>query len=253
MSKERLDLLLVQHGVASSRSLAQKLIMAGVVLVNSQVVYKPSQTFDKNVVIKLKEKPRYVSRGGLKLEKALLEFGFEDLSGRICVDVGASTGGFTDCMLQHHAKKIYAIDVGYGQIHQSLRDCLKVVVIEKTNVRDINSFEDRISLVTIDVSFISLKTVLPIIQTWIDEREIDVIALVKPQFEAGRKVAAKGKGVIRDEDTRQEILADLIGFIQSIGITVNAHTDSPISGPKGNKEFLLYLTIPVSQPNSSRT
>lgn len=245
MTKERLDLLLVKQGLAVSRSLAQKLIMAGDVLVNSQVVYKPSQIFEGSVEIRLKEKPRFVSRGGLKLEKALQEFGLEDLSGKICVDVGASTGGFTDCMLQHHAQKVYAVDVGYGQIHQSLRNTQKVVVKEKTNVRDIKFIDDKISFVTIDVSFISLKTVLPVIQSWVNNIEIEVIALVKPQFEAGRKEAAKGKGVIRDEEIRMEILDDLIGFVQSIGIKVNGYTESPISGPKGNKEFLLYLKIPA--------
>ena len=247
MPKERLDILLVNHKLAESRSLAQKLIMAGDVLVNAQVVYKPSQTFDSSVEIRLKQKPRYVSRGGLKLEKALYEFNLKTLTGKICVDVGASTGGFTDCLLQHHAEKVFAVDVGYGQIHQSLRNSSKVVVMEKTNVREIQSFDEEVDFVTIDVSFISLKTVLPIIKSWVTNNDIQVIALVKPQFEAGRKEAAKGKGVIRSEETRLAILDDLIAYVKSIGINYMRYTESPILGPKGNKEFLLYLIIPAKQ------
>ena len=245
MPKERLDILMVSRNLAESRSLAQKLIMAGDVLVNDQVAYKPSQIFEGNVEIKLKEKPRYVSRGGLKLEKALLEFGLENLSGKICVDIGASTGGFTDCLLKHAAEKVYAVDVGYGQLHQSLRNSSKVVLMEKTNVRDIQSFPEDIALVTVDVSFISLKTVLPVIKSWIKEKDIQVIALVKPQFEAGRKEAAKGRGVIRSEETRLAIITDLIAFIKTQGIIYVSHIDSPILGPKGNKEFLLFMSIPA--------
>lgn len=247
MTKERLDILLVNHKIAESRSLAQKLIMAGDVLVNGQVVYKPSQAFDGSVVIRIKQKPRYVSRGGLKLEKALHEFGLENLSGQICVDVGASTGGFTDCLLQHQAEKVFAVDVGYGQIHQSLRNSSKVIIMEKTNVREIQSLPEQVALVTIDVSFISLKTVLPIIKSWVNDSDIQVIALAKPQFEAGRKEAAKGKGVIRSEEIRLAIIEDLIEYAKSIGINYQGYTDSPILGPKGNKEFLLYLVIPAKQ------
>jgi 23S rRNA (cytidine1920-2'-O)/16S rRNA (cytidine1409-2'-O)-methyltransferase len=245
MSKERLDILLVNKGLAESRTLAQKIIMAGDVLVNDQVAYKSSQTFENNVRIQLKQKPRFVSRGGLKLEKALIEFSLENLAGLVCVDVGASTGGFTDCLLQHHAEKVYAVDVGYGQIHQSLRNSLKVIIMEKTNIKNILSFPEKIDLVTIDVSFISLKTVFPIIKNWAKEDDIHVIALVKPQFEAGKKEAAKGKGVIRDEETRLAILEDMIAFVEKIGINYLGYTESPIFGPKGNKEFLLNLVIPV--------
>ena len=245
MTKERLDILLVNRGLTESRSLAQRIIMAGEVLVNEQVVYKPSQTFDPGVGIKLKQKPRFVSRGGFKLEKALQEFGIENLAGKVCVDVGASTGGFTDCLLQHHAEKVFAVDVGYGQIHQSLRNSSKVIVMEKTNVREIQSFPEQITFVTIDVSFISLKTVLPVIKTWIKNSDIQVIALVKPQFEAGRKEAAKGKGVIRSEEIRLSIIEGLIDFIKAIDINYIGYTESPILGPKGNKEFLLFLIIPA--------
>jgi 23S rRNA (cytidine1920-2'-O)/16S rRNA (cytidine1409-2'-O)-methyltransferase len=245
MVKKRLDIMLVTRGLAESRSLAQKLIMAGDVLVNEQVAYKSSQCFESSVEIKLKQKPRYVSRGGFKLEKALNVFGLENLAGKICVDVGTSTGGFTDCLLQHHAEKVFSVDVGYGQIHQSLRNSSRVVVMEKTNVRKIQSFNDDVDFVTIDVSFISLKTVLPVIKTWVTKKDIQVIALVKPQFEAGRKEAAKGKGVIRSEEVRLAIVTDIIENAKSIGINYNGFTESPITGPKGNKEFLLYLSIPA--------
>jgi 23S rRNA (cytidine1920-2'-O)/16S rRNA (cytidine1409-2'-O)-methyltransferase len=244
MSKERLDILLVNKGMVESRSLAQKIIMAGDVLVNEQVAYKPSQVFENSVEIRLKQKPRYVSRGGLKLEKALIEFSLENLIGKVCVDVGASTGGFTDCLLQHNAEKVFAVDVGYGQIHQSLRNSHKVVIMEKTNVKDIQAFPEKIDLITIDVSFISLKTVLPLVKNWVGKSNIQVLALVKPQFEAGRKVAAKGKGVIRSEETRLEILEDLITYIKKIGIIYLGFTESPILGPKGNKEFLINLVFP---------
>ena len=250
MGKERLDILMVNRNLAESRSLAQKLVMAGEVFVNDQLAYKPAQAVDSSAEIRLKQKPLYVSRGGLKLEKALIEFGLEDLSGKICVDVGASTGGFTDCLLKHNAEKVIAVDVGYGQIHQTLRDSKKVVVMEKTNVREIHSFEENISFVTIDVSFISLKTVLPVVKSWVRDNEIQVIALVKPQFEAGRKEAAKGKGVIRNEETRVAILNDIIAFTETQGIIYKAHADSPILGPKGNKEFLLFLEIPVVKPKN---
>jgi 23S rRNA (cytidine1920-2'-O)/16S rRNA (cytidine1409-2'-O)-methyltransferase len=247
MSKERLDILLVNKGLVESRTLAQKIIMAGDVLVNNQVAYKSSQSFEINVEIRLKQKPRFVSRGGLKLEKALIEFSLENLTGKVCVDVGASTGGFTDCLLQHDAEKVFAVDVGYGQIHQSLRNSRKVFIMEKTNVKDIQSFPEKIALVTIDVSFISLKTVLPIIKNWVENSDIQVIALVKPQFEAGRKEAAKGKGVIRNEETRLAILNDVIVYVKKSGINYLGYTESPVLGPKGNKEFLLNLIIPAKK------
>jgi len=248
MGKERLDILMVNRNLAESRSLAQKLVMAGEVLVNDQLAYKPAQAVDSTAEIRLKQKPLYVSRGGLKLEKALIEFGLVNLSGKICVDIGASTGGFTDCLIKHNAEKVFAVDVGYGQIHQTLRESKKVVLMEKTNVREINYFEEKIALVTIDVSFISLKTVLPVVKSWVRGNNIQVIALVKPQFEAGRKEAAKGKGVIRSEETRLSIINDLIAFTETQGIIYKAHTDSPILGPKGNKEFLLFMEIPALKP-----
>lgn len=241
MGKERIDVLLVNSGMAESRSHAQRLIMAGEVLANGQLVHKPSQIFSLETRIELKNKPRFVSRGGLKLEKALIDFGFFDLRGKICVDIGASTGGFTDCLLQHNAEKVYAVDVGYGQLHNSLRISNKVVSMERTNVRDLRCFPQHIDLVVIDASFISLKTILPVVNKWNYLINLDVIALVKPQFEAGKKEAAKGKGVIRNEEIHQRIIAEIVQFANESGYIFHKFVESPIQGPKGNKEFLIHL------------
>jgi 23S rRNA (cytidine1920-2'-O)/16S rRNA (cytidine1409-2'-O)-methyltransferase len=243
MKKERIDILLVNKGLVESRNLAQRLIMAGQVLANGQQVFKPSQTYVENTQLEIKEKPRYVSRGGYKLEKALEEFGFLDLSDKICVDVGASTGGFTDCLLQHGAKKVYAIDVGYGQLNDGLRNSNRVIVMERTNIKDVLGFPEPIDLVVIDASFISLKSILPVIKTWVFKEALDLIALVKPQFEAGREEAARGKGVIKSEMIRQRVIDEVIEFAQVLGFRHHQTTKSPIEGPKGNKEFLVYLDI----------
>jgi 23S rRNA (cytidine1920-2'-O)/16S rRNA (cytidine1409-2'-O)-methyltransferase len=243
MNKKRIDILMVERGVAESRSLAQRLIMAGEVLADGQLVFKASQTFPEDVQIKIKRKPRFVSRGGYKLERALIEFGFYDLTGKICVDVGASTGGFTDCLLQHGAERVYAVDVGYGQLHDSLRNSQKVVVMERTNVKNVEGFPEPIDLVVIDASFISLKIILPIIKKWDVENNLNLIALIKPQFEAGRKEAARGKGVIRSEKIRLRVIGEVIEFAQALGFIYHQTIESPIEGPKGNKEFLVYLEI----------
>lgn len=241
MKKERIDLLLVKNGIAESRSQAQKMIMAGEVTVNEQLVFKPSQLFSERSIIRLKEKPRFVSRGGYKLEAALMKFGLTRLEGKHCVDIGASTGGFTDCLLQYQAAKVYAVDVGYGQLHESLRKSAKVVVKERTNVKEIGNFPNSIDLVVIDVSFISLKSILPIVIGWERKKQLDVIALVKPQFEAGRKESAKGKGVIRNDEVRKRVLNEIIDFATRIGFNFKEWIESPIQGPKGNREYLIYL------------
>lgn len=241
MDKERIDLLLVELGLAESRSQAQRLIMAGEVLADGQPVYKSSQVFSKETNIQIKNKPRYVSRGGLKLEKALEEFGFSDLAGKVCVDVGASTGGFTDCLLQHGAEKVYAIDVGYGQLHDSLRKNQKVIVMERTNIKDVVSLSESVDLVVIDASFISLKSILPTIALWKFRKKMDLIALIKPQFEAGKKEAARGKGVIRSREIQQRVITEVISVAESFGFRHLRTTESPIEGPKGNREFLVYL------------
>lgn len=241
MKKKRLDVLLTENGLCDSRSTAQRFIMAGEVLVDGQLASKPSQLFNENSQISLKKSPRYVSRGGNKLEKALAEFQLCQLGGWICVDVGSSTGGFTDCLLKHGAQKVYAVDVGYGQLHLKLRNDPRVIAMERTNVKNIVDFQEKIDLVTIDASFISLKNILPIVKKWNKNRELVVVALIKPQFEVGRKVAAKGKGVVRDEGDRQQVIEELVAFSVNEGFEFINLVESPLIGPKGNKEFLIHL------------
>jgi len=245
MKKTRLDILLVEKGLVESRTLAQKMIMAGEILIDGQAEFKPSQVYDDSISIELKSKPPFVSRGGEKLLKGLQEFSLTDLTGKICVDIGASTGGFTDCLLQHGAERVYAVDVGYGQLHDKLRKNQRVIVMERTNVRNIQSFPDEVDLITVDASFISLKTILPVIKTWSKGKQYDVIALVKPQFEVGRELAARGRGVIRDESIRKEVVEDILTFARKERFKVQGMTESPLLGPKGNKEYLIHLRFNV--------
>ncbi|OJX41276.1 MAG: TlyA family rRNA (cytidine-2'-O)-methyltransferase [Chloroflexi bacterium 44-23] len=240
MHKERIDLLLFERGLVESRSLAQRIIMAGNVRVDGQLVDKPSQKISRDAVISIDAGPKYVSRGGEKLEPALKQFMLTDLKGTICVDVGASTGGFSDCLLQHGALKVIAVDVGYGILHWKLRNDPRIEMRERTNARFIKDFSQKIDLVTVDASFISLKVLLPVIHNWLRVKG-RVIALVKPQFEAGRKDAAKGAGVIRDHELHQRILLDIATAAASEGFLVRDFMQSPIIGPKGNIEFLLDL------------
>jgi len=226
-----------------SRNKAQRLVMAGEVRADGQLVHKPSELFDSSCHIEIKSKPKYVSRGGLKLEKAITEFNINDIEGKICADIGASTGGFTDCLLQNGAVKVYAVDVGYGQLHQSLRKNPKVVLMERVNVKDVKDFPEPIGLVTIDVSFISLKRIFPIVKNWGKRNILRVIALIKPQFEVGRKIAAKGKGVIRSDKDRQKVVKDILSTVEDEGFKVVGVVESPIKGPKGNVEFLTYLVF----------
>lgn len=243
MKKERIDVLMVEAGLVESRNLAQRLIMAGEVSVDGERVFKPSQCFDLQARIELKNKPKYVSRGGYKLEKALREFGFENLDGKICVDVGASTGGFSDCLLQRSAAKVYSVDVGYGQLHDRLRKNPRVVVMERTNVKDVTDFPDSVDMVVIDASFISLKSILPTIIKWNFGEKLEVIALVKPQFEAGKREAAKGKGVIRSEEIHERVISEVVGAAKELGFVHRRTIESPLEGPKGNREFLIHLRL----------
>jgi len=243
MKKVRLDILLVEKGLTESRSLATRMIMAGEVLVNGQLAVKPGQIVNADAEISLKTKPPFVSRGGEKLLAALTAFRLTDLDGFVCVDVGASTGGFTDCLLQHGAARIYAVDVGYGQLHEKLRKDPRVINMERTNARSITAFPEAIDLVTVDASFISLKVLLPVIRIWAAGNPLRVIALVKPQFEAGRELAAKGKGVIRDEQVREELVAEVLDFAQREGFIPQGVQSSPLTGPKGNREFLINLAL----------
>lgn len=244
MEKKRLDLVMEERGLAHSRSLAQRLIMEGAVRVNGQVCLKAAQKVDAQDVIELAEPPRFVSRGGEKLLAALEAFELTDLAGRICVDVGASTGGFTDCLLQHGAVKVYAIDVGYGVLDWKLRNDARVVVMERTNARFVSELPEEISLVTIDASFISLSTLLPVVKTWFRTGSGEVVALIKPQFEAGRAETARGSGVIRDGQVHRAVLLRVLGFAQECGFQVCDLIKSPLTGPKGNIEFLVHLRLP---------
>lgn len=245
-SRLRLDQLLVQRGLAATRAQAERLIMAGGVLVNGQPVTQPSLRLDADIPLELKSRPRYVSRGGEKLAAALDAFGLEDLAGTVCADVGASTGGFTDCLLQHGATRVYAIDVGYGQLDWRLRQDPRVVSMERTNARYLESLPEPVPLVTIDASFISLRLLLPVILGWFPAEGGEVIALIKPQFEAGRKEAERGKGVIRDPGVHARVLQEILEFGASLHFQPLGLIASPILGPKGNREFLAHFAYPAS-------
>ncbi len=241
--KQRLDTLLKEKGLVSSRSKAQALIMAGCVVVNGTPVTKSGslvRTTDE-IILKGKKCP-YVSRGGLKLEAALDAFNI-DVNQKICMDVGASTGGFTDCLLQKGAKMVYAVDVGYGQLDWSLRNRSEVVNLEKTNIRYVtrDMFQPPPEIATVDVSFISLKKVLPAIVAVMSEEAGDIVALIKPQFEAGPSKVGKG-GIVRSEKVRRDVITDLQAFFSSeLGLKVMGVIPSPITGAKGNKEYLVHL------------
>lgn len=242
MAKIRVDVYLFEHKMVDSRSLAQRLVMAGEVLVNGEKVLKPSQQIDDKAKVEIIKGPKYVSRGGEKLEGGLIGFGLLNVEDKICVDVGSSTGGFTDCLLQHGAKKVYAIDVGFGILHWKLRNDPRVVVMERTNARNVVSLPDAIDLVTVDASFISLKVLLPVIKNWLHE-ESQIVMLIKPQFEAGRKDAAKGAGVIRDTNIHRKILFETLDFASMNGFRFEGLIISPLKGPKGNIEFLAHLSV----------
>jgi 23S rRNA (cytidine1920-2'-O)/16S rRNA (cytidine1409-2'-O)-methyltransferase len=236
--KRRLDVLVAERGLAESRSRAQALIMAGRVRVGGQPATKAGQQVREDVEIEVEEGLPYVSRGGLKLEAALDAFPVR-VKGAVCADVGASTGGFTDCLLQRGAVRVYAVDVGYGQIAWSLRQDGRVVLMERTNARYLESLPEEVALITIDVSFISLRLIIPAALKWL-KPEGDVVALLKPQFEAGRERVGKG-GVVRDKRVHKEVLLELCGWMVENGLSVLGVIPSPIKGPAGNVEFLLHL------------
>jgi 23S rRNA (cytidine1920-2'-O)/16S rRNA (cytidine1409-2'-O)-methyltransferase len=240
--KVRVDLLLVESGLVDSRSLAQRLVMAGQVRANGQLVDKPSSKVDETVDLTIDHGPRFVSRGGDKLEAAFEVFDL-DVANKVCADVGASTGGFTDCLLQHDAAKVYAIDVGQGILHWNLRNDPRVVVMESTNARFVEQLPELVDFITIDASFISLKILLPVVREWLAARSgSDVLALIKPQFEAGRKEVARGKGVVRNPEIHRRVLLDVLTFTQQEGFQIKGLARSPVLGPKGNVEFLGWLS-----------
>jgi len=243
MSKLRIDNMLVEKGLVESLSQAQRLVMAGQVRVDGQVVSNPSVSFMDNIFVEIDWGPRYVSRGGEKIEAAL--HGFEiEVTGRICADVGASTGGFTDCLLQHGAQKVYAIDVGRGILHWKVRQDPNVVVMEGVNARYIEHLPENIDLVTIDASFISAKVILRAVQSWFLDSIGRVIVLIKPQFEAEKSQTSRGKGVIKDPGVHKQVLSDVLGYAENEGYQLSGLMKSPILGPKGNVEFLADLTLP---------
>ena len=236
----RLAQLLVERGCAASREQARRLIMSGAVRVADRVIDKPGHRTAADAPVKLAGALQYVSRGGTKLEGALAAFGIP-VAGRVAMDVGASTGGFTDCLLQHGVIRVYAVDVGYGQLAWSLRQDPRVVVIERTNIRTMApvAVPERVGLVTADVSFISLRLVLPALRTWLAD-EADLLVLVKPQFEVGRGQVGRG-GVVRDQALRESALRGVAAAAEQAGYDVKASVPSVLPGPKGNREYFLWL------------
>ena len=241
--KKRLDVLLTEQGYADTRSKAQAIIMSGMVYVDGQKADKPGISYEESVQLEVRgETCPYVSRGGLKLEKALRDFGVKP-EGYVCSDSGASTGGFTDCPLQQGAKKVFAIDVGYGQLDWKIRSDPRVVVMERTNIRYVTPEQlgEPLDLSVVDVSFISLKIVLPAIKELLKPTG-QVLCLIKPQFEAGKEKVGK-KGVVREPETHKEVLDHFVTLAGELGFTILGLTFSPVKGPEGNIEFLSHLTL----------
>ena len=255
-NKKRLDVLLVEQMYAETRSKAQAIIMAGLVYVNGQKADKAGMSFDADTaVIEVRGQAcPYVSRGGLKLEKALRDFGV-DPTGFVCSDSGCSTGGFTDCLLQQGASKVFAIDVGYGELNWKIRNDPRVVVMERTNIRYVTPEDigEPLDLSVIDVSFISLRIVLPAIKNLLKEQQGQVLCLIKPQFEAGRENVGKN-GVIREPSIHKEVLDHFVALAKELGFTILGLTFSPVKGPAGNIEFLGHLTladVPGIEPDTA--
>lgn len=239
--KQRLDILLVERGLAASRPRAKALIMAGKVLVDGQISDKPGTAVSMDALIQLKgEDLPYVSRGGLKLAAAIEALSLR-LHDWVCLDVGASTGGFTDCLLQHGARRVYAVDVGYGQLAWQLRQDPRVIPIERTNIRHLapERLPGKVDLATIDTSFISLRIVVPAVQPFLKPNG-RILALIKPQFEVGKGQVGKG-GVVRDPRQRDHVIQELCDYFKEIGLIPGPVVPSPIRGPKGNQEFIILL------------
>ena len=246
--KKRLDVLLTEQGYADTRSKAQAIIMSGQVYVNGQKADKPGVSYEETVELEVRGAVcPYVSRGGLKLEKALRDFGVKP-EGYVCSDSGASTGGFTDCLLQQGAKKVFAIDVGYGQLDWKIRSDERVVVMERTNIRYVTPEDlgEPLDLSVIDVSFIGLDIVLPAIKALLKPESGQVLCLIKPQFEAGKENVGK-KGVVRDPKIHQMVLDNFVALAKRLDFTILGLTFSPVKGPEGNIEFLGHLTL-AEQP-----
>ena len=253
--KKRLDVLLTEQLYAETRSKAQAIIMAGQVYVNGQKADKPGVSYEENVQIEVRGQTcPYVSRGGLKLEKALRDFGVKP-EGFVCSDSGASTGGFTDCLLQQGASKVFAIDVGYGQLDWKIRSDPRVVVMERTNIRYVTPEDlgEPLDLSVIDVSFIGLEIVLPTIKTLLKPEAGQVLCLIKPQFEAGKENVGK-KGVVREAAIHKMVLDNFVALVAGLNFKILGLTFSPVKGPEGNIEFLAHLTladVPGIQPDTA--
>jgi len=240
LTKERIDVLITDRGLTESRNKAQRLIRAGEVRVDGQLVDKPSTRVSEDAEITLKAKPPFVSRGGEKLAAALEQFDL-DLTEVVAADIGASTGGFTDCLLQNGAKRVYAVDAGYGQLHWKLRNDPRVEVMERTNARYLTELPEPVGLVTVDVSFISLDLILPNAVSWL-EAGGDVVALIKPQFEAGPQNVEKG-GVVRDPAVHRQVLVDVLTVAAGLELGLQGLMPSPLRGPAGNVEFLAWWKL----------
>lgn len=238
MKKVRLDVLMVERGLVESRQQAQRLIMAGEVFIGESRADKPAQAVSPDVSVHVRAPLPFVSRGGLKLDAALNQFSL-NVAGYVCADVGASTGGFTDCMLQRGAAKVYAIDVGYGQLDWRLRQDARVVVMERVNARFLETLPEPIDLAVIDVSFISLDIILPAVLGWLKDAG-QIVALIKPQFEAGREQVGKG-GVVRDPAIHRQVLSQVLNWAVAHALQPVGLMPSPITGPAGNVEFLVHL------------
>ena len=241
LGKQRLDIVIYERGLVKSRERARALIMAGKVLVNDLPADKPGRRVGPEDTVRIKGNDiPYVSRGGLKLEAALREFNL-DINRMTCLDVGASTGGFTDCLLQNGAKHVFAVDVGYGQLAWQLRNDVRVTVIERTNIRrmEFETINQSVDLIAIDVSFISLKIVIPAVIQFMTDETI-ILALIKPQFEVGKGHVGKG-GVVKDPQLHQDVIDQLKSFLPTMDLHLRQVIPSPILGPKGNKEFLAYI------------
>jgi 23S rRNA (cytidine1920-2'-O)/16S rRNA (cytidine1409-2'-O)-methyltransferase len=243
--RERLDLILIQRQLVMSREEGRRRILAAEVLVNEQPLTKAGALVDRTAEIRLKTVSPYVSRGGFKLEKALRHFRV-DVKNKVALDVGASTGGFTHCLLSHGARQVYAVDVGYGQLDWKLRNDPRVVVLEKRNIRYLEATDlpSAADIATIDVSFISLRLVLPTVRTLLRPGG-EIIALIKPQFEVGKGKVGKG-GVVRSHDEHVRVIDEIKAAAATLGFTIHEVTESPLHGAKGNKEFLIHLRNPES-------
>ena len=239
-SKQRVDQLLVERGLAESRTLAQRMVMAGQVRAGGELVHKSSETVATDVLLEVEGGPRYVSRAGEKLEAALEAFTISP-EDRICADVGSSTGGFTDCLLQRGAKRVYAIDVGKGQLHWKLRQDNRIAILEGTNARYLDELPEAVSLVTIDVSFISVIRILAQAPKWLDEHG-EMVVLIKPQFEAGRGKVGKG-GIVKDPLIHKEVLERVSQGASELGLYTHGLIRSPVLGAKGNQEYLAWLRL----------